>query len=103
MTCKNSTASHVDTAMCRILTPSPQKTFSETSLTELHCIQINTRYLYLKRGSIVCRRYNRHQRWLLNFMMIAWDNGVASRLVIGTVHLTAFLQAKPVLETTSLV
>ena len=43
-----------------------------------------------------CRRYNRHKSWpLYNVMMIEWDKGVASRVAIGTMHVTAFVQAKP--------
>ena len=42
------------------------------------------------------RRYNRHKSWpLYNVMMIEWDKGVASRVAIGTMHVTAFVQAKP--------
>ncbi len=42
------------------------------------------------------RRYNRYKPWpLYNVMMIGWDNGVASRIAVGVLHVTAFLQAKP--------
>ena len=43
------------------------------------------------------RRYNMCKPWpLYNVMMIGWDNGVAFRIAVGTLHVTAFLQAKPV-------
>ena len=42
------------------------------------------------------RRYNRCKSWpLYNVMMIDWDKGVASRVALGTMHVTAFVQAKP--------
>lgn len=43
------------------------------------------------------RRYNRYKPWpLYNVMMIGWDNnGVASRIALGILHVTAFVQAKP--------
>lgn len=48
-------------------------------------------------------RYNRHKPWpLYNVMMIRWDNGVASRIALGTMHVTAFVQAKPVMKVISL-
>ena len=43
------------------------------------------------------RRYNRYKPWpLYNVMMIGWHNGVASRIAIGVLHITAFLQKKPI-------
>ena len=43
------------------------------------------------------RRYNRYKPWpFYNVMMIEWDNGVASRIALGTLHVTAFVQAKPI-------
>lgn len=49
------------------------------------------------------RRYNRHKPWpLYNVMMIRRDIGVASRIALGTMHVTAFLQAKPVLKVITL-
>ena len=43
------------------------------------------------------RRYNMYKPWpLYNVMMIGWDNGVASRIAIGVLHVTAFIQAKPI-------
>ena len=49
------------------------------------------------------RRYNRHKPWpLYNVMMIRRDNGVASRIALGTMHVTAFVQAKPVMKVITL-
>ena len=43
------------------------------------------------------RRYNRYKPWpLYNVMMIERDNGVASRIALGVMHVTAFVQAKPI-------
>ena len=43
------------------------------------------------------RRYNRYKPWpLYNVMMIGWDNGVATRIAVGVLHVTAFVQAKPI-------
>ena len=43
------------------------------------------------------RRYNRYKPWpLYNVMMIGWDDGVASRIAIGILYITAFIQAKPI-------
>ncbi|KAI4210838.1 MAG: hypothetical protein LQ351_006333 [Letrouitia transgressa] len=45
------------------------------------------------------RRYNRYKPWpLYNVMMIEWDNGVASRIAVGILHVTAFWQANPIIE-----
>lgn len=50
------------------------------------------------------RRYNRYKPWpLYNVMMIEWDNGVASRIALGTLHVTAFVQAKPISKLITLV
>ena len=49
------------------------------------------------------RRYNMHKPWpLYNVMMIRRDNGVASRVALGTMHVTAFGQAKPVMKVITL-
>lgn len=49
------------------------------------------------------RRYNRYKPWpLYNIMMIGWDNGAASRIAVGILHVTAFWQAKPVKKTITL-
>ena len=50
------------------------------------------------------RRYNMDKPWrLYNVMMIGRDNdGVASRIALGTMHVTAFVQAKPVLKVITL-
>ena len=49
------------------------------------------------------RRYNMHKPWpLYNVMMIRRDNGVASRVALGTMHVTAFVQAKPVMKVITL-
>ena len=48
-------------------------------------------------------RYNMHKPWpLYNVMMIRRDNGVASRVALGTMHVTAFVQAKPVMKVITL-
>ena len=45
------------------------------------------------------RRYNSYKPWpLYNVMMIGWDDGVASRIALGTLHVTAFVQAKPMMK-----
>lgn len=45
------------------------------------------------------RRYNRYKPWpLYNVMMIERDNGVASRIALGVLHVTAFVQAKPIMK-----
>lgn len=37
--------------------------------------------------------------WLLyNVMMIRRDTGMASRIALGTMYVTAFVQAKPVMK-----
>ena len=47
-------------------------------------------------GEFDHRRYNRYKPWpLYNVMMIGWDNGVATRIAVGVLHVTAFVQAKP--------
>ena len=49
------------------------------------------------------RRYNLHKPWpLYNVMMIRRDNGVASRVALGTIHFTAFVEAKPVMKVITL-
>ena len=49
------------------------------------------------------RRYNRYKSWpLYNVMMIAWNNGVASRVALGVMHATAFVQAKPTVKVVTL-
>lgn len=50
------------------------------------------------------RRYNIHKPWpLYSVMMIRRDNnGVASRIALGTMHVTAFVQAKPVMKVITL-
>ena len=43
------------------------------------------------------RRYNEYKSWpLYNVMMIRQENGVAERIALGVVHVTAFMQARPV-------
>lgn len=49
------------------------------------------------------RRYNIDKPWpLYNVMMIRRDNGVASRVALGTMHVTAFVQARPVMKVITL-
>ena len=51
----------------------------------------------LSGGEFDPRRYNMHKPWsLYNVMMIGWDKGVAYRIAIGLLNVTAFVQAKPV-------
>lgn len=50
------------------------------------------------------RRYNRYKPWpLYNVMMIERENDIASRIALGLMHVTAFVQARPVKKLITLV